>query len=43
MDGGSNTQPSPGVPALYPVVAPVAIAEAIDLERQLRANLSAAA
>lgn len=28
---------------LYPVVAPVAIAEAIDLERQLRANLKAAA
>lgn len=28
---------------LYPVVAPVAIAEAIDLERQLRANLNAAA
>ena len=28
---------------LYPVVAPVAIAEAIELELQLRANLSAAA
>ena len=28
---------------LYPVVAPVAIAEAIELERQLRANLKAAA
>lgn len=28
---------------LYPVVAPVAIAEAIDLEQQLRANLNAAA
>ena len=28
---------------LYPVVAPMAIAEAIDLERQLRENLNAAA
>ncbi len=28
---------------LYPVVAPVAIAEAIDLEQQLRGNLNAAA
>jgi len=32
-----------GIHRLYPVVAPVAIAEAIDLERQLQRNLKVAA